>query len=78
MSADPPLPDYEYVAYIDESGDQGLQKVKPIDPDGSSEWLIVAGVLIRKGYEASAAGWVGGGIPGTQYLIERSRLGART
>jgi hypothetical protein len=58
MSADPPLPDYEYVAYIDESGDQGLQKVKPIDPDGSSEWLIVAGVLIRKGYEASAAGSV--------------------
>lgn len=58
MSAGPSLPDYEYVAYIDESGDQGLQKVKPIDPDGSSEWLIVSGVLIRKAYEASATGWV--------------------
>lgn len=45
MSAASLTPDYEYVAYIDESGDQGLQKVKPLDPGGSSEWLIVSGVM---------------------------------
>jgi hypothetical protein len=58
MSAGPQTPDYEYIAYIDESGDQGLQKVKPLDPDGSSEWLIVSGVLIRKENEAPASKWI--------------------
>jgi hypothetical protein len=48
MSADPNTPDYDYVAYIDESGDQGLQKVKPLDPDGSSERLVVSRLAIRK------------------------------
>lgn len=51
-------PDYDYVAYIDESGDQGLQRVKPIDPQGSSEWLVVSAVLIRKENEAGAPQWV--------------------
>lgn len=63
MSAAIPKPDYEYVAYIDESGDQGLQKVKPLDPKGSSEWLIVSGVLIRKKYEDEATTWVNNIIP---------------
>jgi hypothetical protein len=58
MVGDPYNPDYDYVAYIDESGDQGLQKVKPLDPDGSSEWLIVSGVVIRKENEAIASQWV--------------------
>jgi hypothetical protein len=58
MTSDPQIPDYEYVAYIDESGDQGLQKVKPLDPDGSSEWLVVSGVVIRKEYEEAASKWI--------------------
>jgi len=58
MSGAVPKPDYDYVAYIDESGDQGLERVKPIDRNGSSEWLVVAGVVIRKENETAALGWV--------------------
>lgn len=52
-------PNYEYVAYIDESGDQGLAKVKPIDPQGSSEWLVVSAVVMRRENEANALSWIG-------------------
>src|SRR3954454_2837336 len=34
-----------YVAYIDESGDDGLAKVKPIDSDGASEWFVLGAVV---------------------------------
>ncbi len=39
-------PDYSDVAYIDESGDDGLARVKPIDPNGSSEWLVLGAVIV--------------------------------
>jgi hypothetical protein len=58
MSGTIQQPDYEYVAYIDEPGDQGLQKVKPLDLSGSSEWLVVSGVVIRKANEENATKWV--------------------
>jgi hypothetical protein len=48
MPADHYIPEYHYVAYVDESGDPGLDTVKPIDPGGASEWLVVAGPA-RKG-----------------------------
>ena len=48
---------YDYIAYIDEAGDPGLRRVKPLDENGSSEWLIVAGVLVRKENEAQAKSW---------------------
>ena len=51
MGVGPQIPDYEYVAYIDEAGDQGLRKVKPIDPDGASEWLIVSDVTSAEPHE---------------------------
>ncbi len=51
-------PDYSYVAYIDESGDPGLNKVKPIDSNGSSEWLVVSAVVIRAELEHEVAKWV--------------------
>jgi Protein of unknown function (DUF3800) len=51
-------PEYEYVAFIDESGDPGLSKVKPIDKNGSSEWLIVAAVVTSKGHEGEVDEWV--------------------
>ena len=38
---------YDYVLFIDEAGDDGLTRVKPIDPDGASEWLVISGVLVR-------------------------------
>lgn len=42
---------YDYVAYIDEAGDDGLRLVKPVDQNGSSEWLILSAAVIRASYE---------------------------
>ncbi|WP_198521727.1 DUF3800 domain-containing protein [Sagittula sp. P11] len=49
---------YEYVLYIDEAGDDGLKRVKPIDPNGGSEWLCIGAVLIRSEHEAETVSWV--------------------
>lgn len=54
MSSDP----YDYVLFIDEAGDDGLARVKPIDPDGSSEWLVVAGLLVRADNEGTCREWL--------------------
>lgn len=48
----------KYVAYIDESGDPGLGSVKPIDPNGSSEWLIVSCFLVRQEKDHRILNWV--------------------
>lgn len=42
---------YDYILYVDESGDPGLKKVRPIDPDGASEWMTLSGVLVRASRE---------------------------
>ncbi|MEO3476251.1 DUF3800 domain-containing protein [Phaeobacter sp. CAU 1743] len=49
---------YEYVLYIDEAGDDGLKRVKPIDENGGSEWLCIGGMLIRTEYETKTVEWV--------------------
>lgn len=54
----PEQADYEYVAYVDESGDPGLSKVKPLDYHGSSEWLILGATVVSRENEAKVAGWV--------------------
>lgn len=46
------MPPYRYVAYIDEAGDPGLNRVKPIDERGASEWLIVSAVVVSDENEA--------------------------
>lgn len=50
--------DYEYVAYVDESGDPGLSRIKPIDNNGASEWCIVSAVVVRRANEVNCAEWV--------------------
>lgn len=35
-----------FVAYIDESGDDGLWKVAPVDPVGGSEWFVLSAVVL--------------------------------
>lgn len=47
-----------YVAFIDESGDPGLKRVRPIDPDGASEWLALGAVVVRAENEQKAVDWV--------------------
>jgi hypothetical protein len=37
-----------YVAYIDEAGDDGLNRsLKPDDPRGASEWMVMSAVVVR-------------------------------
>lgn len=45
------IPEPYYVAYIDEAGDAGLKKVRPIDAVGATEWLCLGAVLIKVKYE---------------------------
>ncbi len=49
---------YEYVLYIDEAGDDGLAKVKPVDTNGASEWLVIGGFLTRSNHETEIVDWV--------------------
>lgn len=49
---------YEYILYIDEAGDDGLKRVRPVDENGSSEWLFIGGVLTRASNEQMAVEWV--------------------
>lgn len=49
---------YDYVAYIDEAGDPGLNRVKPLSLPGSSEWLIISAALIPAEAEAHVKNWV--------------------
>jgi hypothetical protein len=48
MSVEKLAAPYRFVAYIDESGDPGLNRVKPIDDNGSSEWLIVSAIVVSE------------------------------
>lgn len=36
-----------YVAYIDEAGDDGLKRVRPIDPGGASEWFVLGAYVVE-------------------------------
>jgi hypothetical protein len=47
-----------YVLYIDEAGDDGIQTVHPIDPNGASEWLIFGGVLVRSANGVETVNWI--------------------
>ncbi|ACA18439.1 hypothetical protein M446_4081 [Methylobacterium sp. 4-46] len=58
MDFESPEHSYRYVAFIDEAGDDGLRSVRPIDPDGGTEWFILSAVLIRADCEASPPLWV--------------------
>ena len=48
-----------FVAYIDESGDDGIAKVAPLDEGGASEWFVLSAVLVRKATNPEL-GWVRG------------------
>lgn len=50
--------EYGYVAYIDEAGETGLSRVRPIDENGSSEWFVLSAVVMRAKREAEVVGWV--------------------
>lgn len=49
---------YYYIAYIDEAGDPGLKTIRPLDEDGSSEWLILSAVVMRAKWEPDVPDWL--------------------
>lgn len=46
-----------YIAYIDEAGDDGLQRVRPADPRAASEWLVLSCLLIKVERERELLPW---------------------
>jgi hypothetical protein len=47
-----------FVAYIDESGDTGLDLVKkPDDPKGATEWLVLSAFLVRAVNDPKMVTW---------------------
>ena len=58
MSSPDPAPDPYHIVYIDEAGDPGLTKVRPKDPDGASEWLVLGAVVIKASAEPKVVSWV--------------------
>jgi len=52
------IPEYEFIAYIDEAGDPGLKNVRPVDEKGSTEWMTVSAVVVSRSRESDIFGWV--------------------
>lgn len=50
--------DYGYIAYIDEAGETGLNKIRPIDEKGSSEWFMLSAIVMRAKWEGDVVEWV--------------------
>jgi hypothetical protein len=49
---------HSYVAYIDESGDDGMANYRePGQSGGSSSWLIISACVIRASRDRQAVGW---------------------
>jgi hypothetical protein len=46
-----------FVAYIDESGDTGLELVKPHDVRGATEWLILAAFVVKIADDSKMVSW---------------------
>lgn len=50
--------EYGYIAYIDEAGDPGLKRVRPLDDNGASEWLVLSAVVMKSVREPYVVDWV--------------------
>lgn len=47
-----------FVAYIDEAGDTGIDGVRPVDPSGATEWLLLSCMVVRESDDQSCMEWV--------------------
>lgn len=50
-------PPIGYIAYIDESGDDGIKRVRPIDIDGGSEWFVISAFVVQIKDEGKVPDW---------------------
>lgn len=49
----------KFIAYIDESGDTGLENVKPNNrPTGATEWLVISCFIVKAENDYKCPGWV--------------------
>lgn len=48
--------DYHYTLFIDEAGDDKVERLKPETPDGNSEWLCLGGYLVKAESETELDG----------------------
>jgi hypothetical protein len=44
-----------FYLFIDEAGDEGLERVRPIDANGASEYFVLCGILVRTNKYAELA-----------------------
>lgn len=51
-------PPFDYIAHIDEAGDPGIRRVRPIDNPGASEWLVLGCSLIQATRHDEQTAWV--------------------
>src|SRR4051794_15485212 len=51
-------PPFDYIAHIDEAGDPGIRRVRPIDNPGATEWFVLGCSLIRAQRNDEQPGWV--------------------
>ncbi len=49
--------EYGFVAYIDEAGDPGLRRVRPIDKVGGTEWFTLGCVVVSAENEKNVVEW---------------------
>jgi hypothetical protein len=52
------IPDYEFIAFIDEAGDPSLKRVRPIDEKGGTEWMVISAVLVSRANEKNLDAWL--------------------
>ena len=50
-------PPARYIAYIDEAGDDGLERVGSASSAGASEWWVISAVVIKAEREGEILGW---------------------
>lgn len=77
---------HQYTLFIDEAGDDKVERLKPENPDGNSEWLCLGGYLIRADVESdldrrrddilTAIGGKPGGVLHFQKLHPKNRVKA--
>lgn len=51
------MPETGYIAYIDESGDDGIKFVSPANPKSASEWFIISGIVVRAEKNSQVQPW---------------------
>lgn len=51
------MPPVGYIAYVDEAGDDGLQKIKTGTERGASEWMVMSAVLVKAEREKEVLEW---------------------